>query len=68
MYQGLGFQFCMPWMKSIWKKITIKHRVIQSLTEILIKNISFKKKFNKTVMIFFSVPSTGLLKGTCLIL
>ena len=26
-------------------------------------NYHLKKKFNKTVMIFFSVPSTGLLKG-----
>ena len=31
-------------------------------------NYHLKKKFNKTVMIFFSVPSTGLLKGTCPIL
>ena len=28
-------------------------------------NYHLKKKINKTVMIFFSVPSTGLLKGTC---
>ena len=30
-----------------------KHRVIQSLTEIVIKNISFKKKINKTVTDIF---------------
>ena len=39
----------------------IKHRVIQPLTEILIKKIYHLKKSNKTVMIFFSVPSRRLL-------
>ena len=42
----------MPWMKSIWKKIMIKHRVIQSLTEILIKNISFKKNLTRLLWYF----------------